>query len=66
MIRITKEADYGIMLLGYMAERPRGEIHTAREVAQRSGLPLPMVSKLDINREKLERRRIRPPRRETA
>jgi len=46
MIRITKEADYGIMLLGYMAERPLGEIHAAREVAQWSGLPLPMVSKI--------------------
>jgi FeS assembly SUF system regulator len=46
MIRITKEADYGIMLLGYMAERPLGEIHTAREVAQWAGLPLPMVSKI--------------------
>ena len=46
MIRITKEADYGIMLLGYMAERPLGGIHTAREVAHWAGLPLPMVSKI--------------------
>lgn len=46
MLRITKEADYGIMLLVYMAGRPRGEIHTAREAAEWSGLPLPMVSKI--------------------
>jgi FeS assembly SUF system regulator len=46
MLRITKEADYGIMLMVYMAGRPRGEIHTAREAAQWSGLPLPMVSKI--------------------
>jgi FeS assembly SUF system regulator len=46
MLRITKEADYGIMLLAVMAEHPPGEIHAAREVAERSGLPLPMVSKI--------------------
>ena len=46
MLRITKEADYGIMLLVYMAGRPRGEIHTARQAAEWSGLPLPMVSKI--------------------
>ena len=46
MIRLTKEADYGIMLLAYIALRPVGQIHTAREVAKLSGLPLPMVSKI--------------------
>lgn len=46
MIRLTKEADYGIMLLGHIALRPTGQIHTAREVAELSGLPLPMVSKI--------------------
>jgi FeS assembly SUF system regulator len=46
MLRITKEADYGIVLLAIMAEQEPGEIHTAREAAERSGLPLPMVSKI--------------------
>ena len=46
MIRITKEADYAIMLLGSLAERPAGEVHTARQVAGWSFLPLPMVSKI--------------------
>lgn len=46
MLRITKEADYGIVLLAVLAEDEPGEIHTAREVAERSGLPLPMVSKI--------------------
>ena len=46
MLRITKEADYGIMLLAYFAERPSGAIHTARKAAAGSGLPLPMVSKI--------------------
>jgi len=46
MIRLTKEADYGIMLLGHIASQPVGQLHTAREVAELSGLPLPMVSKI--------------------
>lgn len=46
MIRITKEADYGIMLLASLAARPAGEVHTARQVAAWSSLPLPMVSKI--------------------
>jgi FeS assembly SUF system regulator len=46
MLRITKEADYAIMLLAQIASRPRGQIHTAREAAEWSGLPLPMVSKI--------------------
>ena len=46
MIRLTKEADYGIMLLGHIAAQPAGQVHTAREVAELSGLPLPMVSKI--------------------
>ena len=46
MLRITKAADYGIVLLAVMAEHEPGQIHTAREVAERSGLPLPMVSKI--------------------
>ena len=46
MIRITKESDYGIMLLGYFAGRPVGEVASAREVAGWGDLPLPMVSKI--------------------
>ncbi len=46
MIRLTKEADYGIMLLGHIAAQPVGRVHSAREVAALSGVPLPMVSKI--------------------
>jgi len=46
MLRITKETDYGILLLALMAAQPPGAIHTARAVADRAGLPLPMVSKI--------------------
>jgi FeS assembly SUF system regulator len=46
MIRLTKEADYGIMLLGHIAAHPVGMLHTARELSGLSRLPLPMVSKI--------------------
>jgi len=46
MLRITKETDYGILLMACIAERPAGEIQTAREVSERSGLPFPTVSKI--------------------
>lgn len=46
MLRITKETDYSIMLMAQFAERPLGTIYNAREVAERVGVPLPMVSKI--------------------
>jgi FeS assembly SUF system regulator len=45
MLRITKEADYAIMLIAYLADNG-GRIRTAREASAWSGLPLPMVSKI--------------------
>ncbi|HKQ61033.1 MAG TPA: SUF system Fe-S cluster assembly regulator [Candidatus Polarisedimenticolaceae bacterium] len=46
MLRITKETDYGITILAHMADRPLGVVHTSREAATWTGLPLPMVSKI--------------------
>ena len=46
MLRITKQTDYGILLLGYLASLPRGRIVSARDAADATGLPLPMVSKI--------------------
>jgi FeS assembly SUF system regulator len=46
MIRITKQSDYGIVMLTYMASADPGHVHTARHLAGRSGLSLPMVSKI--------------------
>lgn len=55
MIRITKESDYAIMMLGHLSGYPAGEIYTAREVASWSGLTVPMVSKIlrSLAREKI-------------
>ena len=46
MIRMSKETDYGIVLLAHFARHQKGRKHSAREVAQDNGLPLPMARKI--------------------
>jgi len=46
VLRITKEADYAVQLLGCLAAHPERRVYTAREAAASTGLPLPMVSKI--------------------
>jgi FeS assembly SUF system regulator len=46
MIRLGKLTDYGLVLLSYVATSDEHTLHTARELAARSRLPLPTVSKL--------------------
>ena len=46
MIRITRQTDYGIVLLSQMAIHPMTEVHTAKHAAQQSHIPLPMASKI--------------------
>ena len=46
MIRITRETDYGIVLLSRLASQPKEGIHTARDLATWAGLPYPMASKI--------------------
>jgi len=46
MIRITRETDYGIVLLSFMAVVPPEEVATARDLAARACLTLPMASKI--------------------
>jgi len=46
MIRMTKLADYGIVLLTHMAMGDEGSLHTAQDLSCRSGVPLPTASKL--------------------
>jgi FeS assembly SUF system regulator len=45
MIRITKQTDYGIVLLTHMAGEPE-RLFTAPELAAEARLPLPTVSKV--------------------
>jgi FeS assembly SUF system regulator len=46
MLRITKLADYGFVLLIRMAGDAVGTTHNARDLAAAARLPLPMVSKI--------------------
>lgn len=46
MIRITRQTDYGIILLTHLAAEPPETIHAARDAAKACRLPLPMVSKI--------------------
>lgn len=46
MIRLGKLTDYGLLLMSQIARSPRAELHTARDLATKCGLPLPTVSKL--------------------
>lgn len=45
MFRLTKLADYGVVLLIEMANRP-GEVFTPAKLADSAGIPKPTVSKL--------------------
>lgn len=45
MLRMTKQADYGIILMTFMAGRPDGRF-AAPELATETRLPLPTVSKI--------------------
>jgi FeS assembly SUF system regulator len=45
MIRLSRLADYGVVLAGRMATRPE-LYHNAMELAEATGLPTPTVSKI--------------------
>jgi FeS assembly SUF system regulator len=46
MFRLSKTTDYGIVLLAGLARDPSAEPRNARDLAQSSDLPVPMVSKI--------------------
>jgi FeS assembly SUF system regulator len=46
MIRLAKLSDYGLVLMTLIAREKGGVVHTARDLAGGSRLPLPTVSKL--------------------
>jgi Rrf2 family protein len=45
MLRLSKKADYALISLGYLAEHS-DQVISAREIAQRCGLPLPLLMNL--------------------
>ena len=46
MIRITRQTDYGIVLLACFATSPKKSLRNARDLAAETGQPLPTVSKI--------------------
>ena len=46
MIRMSKETDYGIVLLTHFAGVSNEKVFSARELAEATQVPLPMVSKV--------------------
>lgn len=46
MLRMTRQADYAIVLLTYFAHHPESPSYTARDLAAQVHLPEPMVGKI--------------------
>jgi len=46
LLRISKLTDYGIVLLAHFAEQAPGATRNAREMAEATALPFPVVSKM--------------------
>ncbi len=46
MVRLSKKVEYGLIALRHMAARPAGEISTAKEVADRYGVPFDLLAKV--------------------
>jgi FeS assembly SUF system regulator len=46
MLRITKIADYGFILLTHMARQEQDSLHNAKDLSATIGIPLPTVSKV--------------------
>ena len=46
MLRLTKQSDYGIVLMTFFAAGPERRVHNARDLAAMARLTLPTVSKI--------------------
>jgi FeS assembly SUF system regulator len=46
MLRLSKLADYGVLLMAQLARDPGGATQNARELAAQTALPSPMVAKV--------------------
>jgi Rrf2 family protein len=46
MLRLTKKADYALIALSHLAAREAGASASAKEVAGRHGIPLPLLAKV--------------------
>lgn len=46
MIRLTRQADYGIVVMTHFARLGEGETHTTRDIAAEVHISVPMISKI--------------------
>src|SRR5882672_10312015 len=46
MLKISKKADYGMMALMHLAQHPDRNSWSAREIAERYGIPLELMAKI--------------------
>ncbi len=46
MLKLTKKADYGLMALKYLAERPESAALSAKDVADAYGIPAQLLAKI--------------------
>jgi Rrf2 family protein len=46
MLKLTKRADYGLIALRHLAAGPAEHSASAKEIADRYGIPLPLLSKV--------------------
>jgi Rrf2 family protein len=46
MLRLTKKADYGLMSLKFLAERPELASHSAKDIADAYGIPPQLLAKI--------------------
>jgi len=46
MLRLSREADYGLIALIYMAARPEGRLAYRREIAEAHGIPTEFLAKV--------------------
>jgi Rrf2 family protein len=46
MLKLTKKSDYGLIALQHLAQLPRGESASAKEIADRYSIPQPLLSKI--------------------
>lgn len=46
MLKLTKKADYGLIALKHLAAVPDGRSASAKEIAERYHIPLPLLSKV--------------------
>ncbi len=46
MFQLSKKVEYGLIAIRYMAMKPFGEVFTAKELAERHGIPYELLAKV--------------------